>query len=327
MSQHRDDTFIELKGIVKRYGGVTALDDVDFRVKTGEAICLAGENGSGKSTLIKILVGVEQPTSGQIFIDDKSYAQLNPRLAAASGVSVIFQDFSLFSNLTVAENISFATQLSDKRRLFDKGSTRKIAQEALDRIGVEIDLDARVENIPVAHKQLVAICRGLASNARLIIMDEPTTALTGREGQALLGIIRKLKDDGIAVVFVSHKLAEVLEVCEEVFVLRNGQNVAQGPAQDFDAASLTRHMTGRDVPEARPPLNIDEAETLLVVDSLGKEGAFDEISFALKAGEILGISGVLGSGRTSLAKALFGLVAPEQGSISLSGANIPLGNP
>ncbi|MAL04724.1 MAG: lipase, partial [Rhodobiaceae bacterium] len=248
MSQHKDDTFIDLKGIVKRYGGVTALDDVDFRVKMGEAICLAGENGSGKSTLIKILVGVEQPTSGQIFIDGKSYAQLNPRLAAASGVSVIFQDFSLFSNLTVAENISFATQLSDKRRLFDKGSTQKIAQEALDRIGVEIDLDARVENIPVAHKQLVAICRGLASNARLIIMDEPTTALTGREVQALLGIIRKLKDDGIAVVFVSHKLAEVLEVCEEVFVLRNGQNVAQGPAQDFDAASLTRHMTGRDVP-------------------------------------------------------------------------------
>ena len=124
MSQHRDDTFIELKGIVKRYGGVTALDDVDFRVKTGEAICLAGENGSGISTLIKILVGVEQPTSGQIFIDDKPYTQLNPRLAAASGVSVIFQDFSLFSNLTVAENISFATQLSDKRRLFDKGSTR-----------------------------------------------------------------------------------------------------------------------------------------------------------------------------------------------------------
>ena len=327
MPQHKDDTFIELKGIKKQYGGVTALDDVDFRVKTGEAICLAGENGSGKSTLIKILVGVEQPTSGQLFIDGKPYTQLNPRLAAASGVSVIFQDFSLFSNLTVAENIAFATQLSDKRRLFDHGFTRRIAQEALDRIGVEIDLDARVENIPVAHKQLVAICRGLASNARLIIMDEPTTALTGREVQALLGIIRKLKDDGIAVVFVSHKLAEVLEVCEEVFVLRNGQNVAQGPANNFDAASLTKHMTGRNIPEARPPLNIDQAETLLVVDSLGKVGAFESISFELKAGEVLGISGVLGSGRTSLAKALFGLIAPDHGSICLSGENIPLGNP
>ncbi len=158
-------------------------------------------------------------------------------------------------------------------------------------------------------------------------MDEPTTALTGREVQALLGIIRKLKDDGIAVVFVSHKLAEVLEVCEEVFVLRNGRNVAEGPASDFDAASLTRHMTGRDVPEARPPLNIDQADTLLVVDSLGKEGAFADISFELKAGEVLGISGVLGSGRTSLAKALFGLAAPDHGSITLSGKNIPLSDP
>ena len=327
MSKYNDDTFIELKGIVKQYGGVSALEDVDFRVRTGEAICLAGENGSGKSTLIKILVGVEQPTSGLIFIDGRHYSQLNPRLAATNGVSVIFQDFSLFSNLTVAENIAFATQLGEKKRFFDRKATRKIAQDALDRIGVDIDLDARVESIPVAHKQLVAICRGLASNARLIIMDEPTTALTGREVQALLGIIRKLKDDGIAVIFVSHKLAEVLEVCEEVFVLRNGRNVAEGPASDFDAASLTRHMTGRDVPEARPPLNIDQADTLLVVDSLGKEGAFADISFELKVGEVLGISGVLGSGRTSLAKALFGLAAPDHGSITLSGKNIPLGDP
>jgi simple sugar transport system ATP-binding protein len=327
MSQNDDKTFIALKGIVKQYGGVTALDEVDFRIKPGEAIGLAGENGSGKSTLIKILVGVEQPTSGQIFVDGRPYSQLNPRLAAASGVSVIFQDFSLFGNLTVAENIAFAIQLSSKRRLFDRSATRKIAQEALDRIGIEIDLDSRVENIPVAHKQLVAICRGLASNARLIIMDEPTSALTGREVQALLGIIRKLKDDGIAVVFVSHKLAEVLEVCEEVFVLRNGKNVANGPARDFDAVSLTRHMTGRDVPEAQQPVNIDKAETLLVVDSLGKEGAFAGVSFALKAGEVLGISGVLGSGRTSLAKALFGLVTPDQGGILLSGKAIPLGDP
>jgi simple sugar transport system ATP-binding protein len=327
MSKHDDDTFIEMKGIRKKYGGVTALEDVDFRIKTGEAICLAGENGSGKSTLIKILVGVEQPTSGQICIDGKSYNHLNPRLAAAIGISVIFQDFSLFSNLTVAENVAFATHLSEKKRLFDRSATRRIAQEALDRIGVEIDLDARVETIPVAHKQLVAICRGLASNARLIIMDEPTTALTGREVQALLHIIRKLKESGIAVVFVSHKLAEVLEVCEEVFVLRNGENVADGPARDFDAVSLTRHMTGRNISEAKPPLNIDQAKNLLVVDQLGKKGAFEDINFELKEGEVLGISGVLGSGRTALAKALFGLVAPDKGSITLSGKNIALGNP
>jgi len=327
MSKIDDDTFIEMKGIGKKYGGVTALDNVDFRVKTGEAISLAGENGSGKSTLIKILVGVEQPTFGQIVIDGKSYSQLSPRLAAANGISVIFQDFSLFSNLTVAENIAFAAQLSEKKRLFDRAATLSIAQKALDRIGVNINLNSRVETLPVAHKQLVAICRGLASNARLIIMDEPTTALTGREVKALLSIIRKLKDSGIAVVFVSHKLAEVLEVCEEVFVLRNGKNAANGPARDFDAASLTKHMTGRDISEAKPPLNIDKAKNLLVVDQLGKEGAFSDINFKLKEGEVLGISGVLGSGRTSLAKALFGLVAPEKGRITLSGNNVPLGNP
>ena len=327
MSKIDDDTFIEMKGIGKKYGGVTALDNVDFRVKTGEAISLAGENGSGKSTLIKILVGVEQPTFGQIVIDGKSYSQLSPRQAAANGISVIFQDFSLFSNLTVAENIAFAAQLSEKKRLFDRAATLSIAQKALDRIGVNINLNSRVETLPVAHKQLVAICRGLASNARLIIMDEPTTALTGREVKALLSIIRKLKDSGIAVVFVSHKLAEVLEVCEEVFVLRNGKNAANGPARDFDAASLTKHMTGRDISEAKPPLNIDKAKNLLVVDQLGKEGAFSDINFKLKEGEVLGISGVLGSGRTSLAKALFGLVAPEKGRITLSGNNVPLGNP
>jgi simple sugar transport system ATP-binding protein len=145
--------------------------------------------------------------------------------------------------------------------------------------------------------------------------------------QALLRIIRKLKESGIAVVFVSHKLAEVLEVCEEVFVLRNGENVADGPARDFDAVSLTRHMTGRNISEAKPPLNIDQAKNLLVVDQLGKKGAFEDINFELKEGEVLGISGVLGSGRTALAKALFGLVAPDQGSITLSGKNIALGNP
>lgn len=327
MASSDENAFIALKDITKKYGGVTALDNADFQIKTGEAICLAGENGSGKSTLIKILVGVEQPTSGHIFIDGKEYTHLNPRIAAANGIAVIFQDFSLFSNLTVAENIAFSSQLSGQARFYNRAKVRQIAKQALDRIDVDIDLDARVESIPVAHKQLVAICRGLASQARLIIMDEPTTALTEREVKSLLGIIRKLKDDGIAVVFVSHKLAEVLEVCEEVFVLRNGKNVANGPASDFDAASLTRHMTGRDISAAPPPVDINNAETLLEVQGLGKDGAFEDIDFTLKAGEVLGISGLLGSGRTSLAKALFGLVAADHGTISISGKNIPVGNP
>lgn len=327
MAGDSSQPLVDLRGITKRYVGVTALDGVDFAVAPGEAVCLAGENGSGKSTLIKIISGVEQATEGTIRIGGADQAHLNPRIAAAAGVMVIFQDFSLFPNLTVAENISFATQLASHERLYRPGNARRVAREALDRIGVTIDLDAPVESLPVAHKQLIAICRALASNARLIIMDEPTTALTGREVTRLQGIIRKLKDDGVAVIFVSHKLAEVLDVSERVVVLRNGKKVAEGPAQDFDTQSLTYHMTGRDVDEVRPGPARPDAATLMEVRGLGKEGVFADIDFDLRAGEVIGITGLLGSGRTSLAKALFGLVAPDEGTIKVAGQTVPTGDP
>jgi len=318
---------VRMRGVTKRYGGVTALNDVDFAIEPGEAVCLAGENGSGKSTLIKILAGVEQPTSGEIMIGERVRSRLNPRVSAAAGVMVIFQDFSLFPNLTVAENIALPTMRGNRRKLFDRRRARVLARAALERIDIDIPLDARVESLPVAHKQLVAICRALASNARLIVMDEPTTALTEREVRSLLDIIRLLKSEGVAVLFVSHKLAEVLEVCEKVFVLRNGEKVAEGPATDFDAASLSRHMTGRDLPEAPPSAVDPTADVLLEVSGLHKEGAFRDVDFTLQSGEVLGISGLLGSGRTSLAKALFGLVKADGGSLALGGAPIPLGDP
>lgn len=327
MSHANSTAFIDLEGITKRYSGVVALDGVDFAVQPGEAVCLAGENGSGKSTLIKIISGVEQATEGTVRIGGELKSSLNPRVSAAAGVMVIFQDFSLFSNLSVFENIAFSTQLTAHKRLFDRTNARKIAREALNRIGVDIELDAPVETLPVAHKQLVAICRALASKARLIIMDEPTTALTEKEVRTLLGIIRRLKEDGVAVIFVSHKLAEVLEVSEKVVVLRNGKKVAEGPAIEFDTQSLTRHMTGRDVPEAPPSAVIADAETLMNVKNLSKDGAFKDINFHLKKGEVLGITGLLGSGRTSLAKALFGLVAPDRGSISVDDKDVPTGDP
>lgn len=319
--------FVEMTGVTKHYAGVTALEDVDFSVRPGEAICLAGENGSGKSTLIKILSGVERASAGEIRIGGVAMTGLTPRSATALGVMVIFQDFSLFPNLSVAENIAFATGLAEGRRIYSRRQAQAVARRVLERIGVDIPLNARLETLPVAHKQLVAICRALACKARLIVMDEPTTALTGREVAALLDIIRLLKEQGVAVIFVSHKLAEVLAVSERVVVLRNGRKVAEGPAADFDAASLTRHMTGRDVAETAPAAFRGSGETLLSVENLTKEGAFRDISFSMQTGEVLGITGLLGSGRTSLAKALFGLVTPDAGRIVLDGAEVPPGDP
>lgn len=318
---------VEMTGVTKHYAGVTALEGVDFTVQPGEAVCLAGENGSGKSTLIKILSGVEQPSGGTVRIGGQKMTHLTPRRAAAAGVMVIFQDFSLFPNLSVAENIAFARELGTRQRLFSRRAARATAGEVLGRIGVDIPLDARVETLPVAHKQLVAIARALACAARLIVMDEPTTALTEREVRTLLGIIRRLKDQGVAVVFVSHKLAEVLEVSEHVVVLRNGRKVAEAKAERFDAASLTRHMTGRDVADTSTGSYDGSGETLLEVEKLDKPGAFRDVSFRLRRGEVLGITGLLGSGRTSLAKALFGLVAPDSGRIAVDGQTVPLGDP
>lgn len=321
------DALVTLDGVTKTYSGITALDSVSLSIVAGEAVCLAGENGSGKSTLIKILAGVEQPDRGKISFSGQTQGPLNPRISAAAGIKVIFQDFSLFPNLSVAENIAFSAEIGAGARLYRRARIRDLAAHTLQRIGVDIPLDVAVESLSVAHKQLVAICRALATEARLIIMDEPTTALTEREVRVLLGIIRRLKADGVAVLFVSHKLAEVLEVCEHVVVLRNGQKVAEGPATEFDAASLTRHMTGRDV-AATPPAPLPaNAAVLMTVENLNKEGACADVSFTLHAGEVLGISGLLGSGRTALAKALFGLVAPDRGTITLNGKRIPTGNP
>lgn len=321
------EPLVTLQGVTKTYAGITALSDVGFTIKAGEAVCLAGENGSGKSTLIKILVGVERPDRGKIVFSGVEQGALSPRTSSEAGIKVIFQDFSLFPNLSVAENIAFSAELGEGARLVRRARMREIARRVLERIGVEIPLDTAVETLSVAHKQLVAIARALATEARLIIMDEPTTALTEREVRGLLTIIRRLKSDGVAVLFVSHKLAEVLEVCEQVVVLRNGHKVAEGPAGDFDAASLTRHMTGRDVVADPPaPLSAD-APVLMEVIALSKEGAFSDVTFTLRAGEVLGVSGLLGSGRTALAKALFGLVAPEQGSILLDGREVPRGDP
>ena len=327
MTDATPSPFITIEHVSKAFAGVQALSDVGFQIGAGEAVCLAGENGSGKSTLIKLLAGAERPDSGRITIDGRAHASLNPRSSVAAGIQVIFQDFSLFPNLSVAENIAFSAELTAGRKLVHKADIRRTAQAALERVGVSINLDARVESLAVADKQLVAICRALVSDARLIIMDEPTTALTDREVRSLLGIIRRLKADGVAVLFVSHKLAEIFEVCEKIVVIRNGHLVVDGAAAAFDLDSLAYHMTGRHFAATAPAQPTKELPQILSVKGLHRNGSLQDINFSLTAGEVLGISGLLGSGRTELAKALFGLMEVDGGEITVNGQPVTIGSP
>jgi simple sugar transport system ATP-binding protein len=320
-----DASLIELDGVGKHFAGIRALDNVTLAVRRGEIHCLAGENGSGKSTIIKVMSGVYQPDEGQILIDGAATKHLTPVESVHRGIQVIYQDFSLFGNLTVAENLALNSFLRESRRFVSWREVRRIGRQALDRLGVDIDLDAEVGALPTSSKQLVAIARALMSDARLIIMDEPTTALTRNEVERLMTIIRAIQRDGIAVLFVSHKIGEMLEIGETLTVMRNGRVVIEGPIVDFDEVSITRHMTGRDISTAIYQGSPDlEAPPRLELNGLTVPGAVEAVDLRLRSGDIIGLSGLIGAGRTDLALALFGMRPDYTGEIRIDGKPVSL---
>jgi simple sugar transport system ATP-binding protein len=316
-----NDVFLSVKNINKRYGAVQALDSVDLAINKGEILCLVGENGSGKSTLIKIISGVVEPDSGEIVIDGKSYKKLNAFESMKSGIQVIYQDLSLFPNLSVAENISLNQRIEKREKFVNWREVNEIAERELKSIGKSIDPDALVEELSVADKQIVAICRALTSGAKLIIMDEPTTALTKNEVDNLFSIINDLKKSNISVIFVSHKLSEVFKISEKVTVLRDGKKVGDFASNELDNEKLVFYMTGKKIVQTAFECSIEEekAHPLMEVKNLSKKSNFKDISFKLYKGEILGITGLLGSGRTELATAIFGLNNPDSGEILIDG--------
>ena len=312
--------YLELKDISKSFSGVRALRGVNLRLEQGEIRCLVGENGSGKSTLIKLVAGVIRPDSGSVLIDGEGHSFLRPRLSIAKGIQVIYQDFSLFPNLTVAENVALNTLVASSRRTIIRGEMNEIARKAMERLQVRLDPDALVEELPVASKQLVAIARAVVQGARLIVMDEPTTALTHQEIERLLAIVEEQKRRGVSALFVTHKLDEVLKVSDTITVLRNGRVVADEEARRFDTNRLTFFMTGREIAAARFHYEKASGERpFLRVRGLSLPGAFWDVSFDLHRGEILGITGVLGCGGTELALSLFGLRPAKYGTIEISG--------
>ena len=310
---------VEIRGINKAFSGIRVLNDVDMRVDPGEIVCLCGENGSGKSTIIKIISGVYTFDTGTVCLQGKTYSKLSPATSTDAGIQVVYQDFSVFANLTVAENIAFGYRVNKKQRFVNYKNDRQLAQQALDKLGISMDLDIDVGMLSVAERQLVAISRAVVQDASLIIMDEPTTAITQKEIEKLLDIMRGLKEQGIAVVFVSHKLEEVSAVCDRVVIMRNGDKVVDSPVSDFDTDKIAYYMTGVDVAEEPFVYEDTGAAPLIEVKDLTVKGKFENVSFGVKPGEILGITGQLGSGRTELAQALFGLTPADSGEIFIDG--------
>lgn len=320
-----EEVFLELKGIKKSFGGVKALKGVNLTVKKGEVHCLAGENGCGKSTLIKVISGVHAADEGEIYVEGNLIKDFSPIDAIRLGVQVIYQDFAVFPNLTVAENIAMNKALQSGNKFMNWKESKEIALRSMEQIGAHMDPEILVERLSVANKQMVAICRAILDDAKLLILDEPTTALTAKEVDKLFAIIENLKKKGIAIIIVTHKIEEVYGIADRLTILRNGANVVTGNIKDFDRPTFVKYMTGRNIEDInyRPSEVGDE---ILRLEHLSRKGFFQDVSFSLKKGDVLGITGLLGSGRCEIADALFGIMPADSGKIFLHGKEICIKN-
>ena len=319
--------FLDVIGVHKRFGGVHALKGVSLAIMPGEIYHLLGENGCGKSTLIKIISGAQPPDEGDLIVAGRRYRALKPLESLAAGIETVYQDLSLIPNLSVAENVALTEQLvaTDGRllRQFDRAILKQTATHALEAVGLPSDADFQgtpVELLPIATRQLVAIARAIATKARMVIMDEPTTALTQREVDNLIRVINGLRASGVAVLFVSHKLDECYAIGGQVIILRDGEKVAQGPIANYTKSQLMQLMTGKHLDGRRYRTGAATGEVVLQAKHLGATGAFENVSFELRRGEILGLTGLLDSGRNELALALAGVSPADQGELLIDNA-------
>jgi ribose transport system ATP-binding protein len=318
-------SLLEMRGITKRFPGVVALDGVDFELEKGEVHVLLGENGAGKSTLIKMLSGAYQPDEGEILLNGEPVSISSATDAQERGISTIYQEFNLVPQLTVAENIFLGRQ----PRRFGVVDRRKMQEEArklLERMKVLVDPSALISNLGVAQRQMVEIAKALSLNARILIMDEPTASLSGQEVERLFEIVRGLKEEEVGVIFISHHLEEVAEIGDRVTVLRDGKMVDRVPAST-DHREFVRMMVGRSIEDQFPRRQSEVGEVLLEVKYLSREGILEDVSFEVRAGEVVGMAGIVGAGRTELARAIFGADPIDSGEVWVRGERMRLGEP
>ncbi|HSR84386.1 MAG TPA: sugar ABC transporter ATP-binding protein [Streptosporangiaceae bacterium] len=316
-----------LEHATKSFGAVRALQDGSITLHPGEAHALLGENGAGKSTLVKILAGVHGADSGQLLIDGAPAAFSGPGASREAGVSIIYQEPTLFPDLTVAENIFMGRQPLRAGRRIDRASMNRQANELFMRLGVQLDPDRVAHGLSVADQQLAEIAKALSLNARVLVMDEPTAALTNVEVERLFEVIRTLCSQGAAVLFISHRLEEAFAICERVTIMRDGRFTRTARIEDVTVDDIIRSMVGRDLDAMFPKSDTEAGDVVLDVRELSREGVFSDVSFQVRRGEIVALAGLVGAGRSEVARAVFGIDRRTSGTVRLLGRELPNGTP
>lgn len=312
---------LEVKNITKTYPGVVALDDVSFDVEKGEILALIGENGAGKSTVIKSISGAIEFDSGSIIIDGKEYKKLTPAIAKEEGIGVVYQELNLVPSLSIMENIFLGEKLGDKAYGPDFVQMKKRSEEVMKELGVTLPVETQVQMLSTAQMQIVEIAKAVVKNCKVLIMDEPSASIPMAEVKNMFGIIRRLKEKGVSIIYISHRLEELFEICDRVTVFRDGKFVITRNVTDITKSDLIKYMIGRELTEKFPTRNCEIKENILEVRDLCGNGDF-HINLALREGEILGLAGLVGAGRTELAKILCGDVPAESGEILVKGKSM-----
>ncbi len=309
---------LEVKNVTKTYPGVVALDNVSFDVEKGEILALIGENGAGKSTVIKTISGAITPDSGTITIDGTTYEKLTPAIAKNAGIGVVYQELNLVPSLSIMENIFLGEHVGNRAFMPDFKEMRRRSQEVMEDLGVKIDVSTQVQMLSTAQMQIVEIAKAVVKNCKVLIMDEPSASIPMAEVENMFRIVRRLKEKGVSVIYISHRLEELFELCDRVTVFRDGQYVVTRNVADITKKDLIKYMIGRELTEKFPERNVKIGEPVLQVKDLTGNGDF-HIDLELRKGEILGLAGLVGAGRTELAKMLCGDVKPESGEILING--------
>jgi len=323
-----NNCILEMKGIKKYFYGVKALDGVDFKIRTGEVHALIGENGAGKSTLVKILAGVHQPTAGTVIFNDKPVQFPSPQVSQRAGISAIHQEATMFLELSIVENIFMGHHIRNKSNgLLSWKEMKSETQTLLDKLELDIHPDTKVKNLSVAQRHMVEVAKALSLNAKIVIMDEPTSALTLKEVEYLYKIIKKLKSEGKAIIFISHKFEEVFEIADYFTVLRDGKYIGEGKIADITIDKIVQMVIGRSLEQMYPKLEVEQGDIILKVENLTKIGIFKNVSFELHKGEILGFFGLVGAGRSEVMQTIFGIDAKTSGEVFINGAKINITNP